>query len=206
MPFNKMSSAIALILAVSSVTQASVITGRDPPLTVPCTPFGPADAFYYKLSGHSSPLYGVEVDAQSGLLTAVPTRDTSVKFQFEKCDAPSTGYIQGEPITEGFAPEYFGHVRHIDSGKCLRHRDATLDFELDDCPTIDDADLQLPFWFESPTEEGVVRYTGYLNTTAYPQPEWFAIQTGAPPFAIVTNQDGANGTPNQWVLARPIHV
>jgi hypothetical protein len=205
-PFGTLSSLVALNLAVSSFTQAAVITTRDDTPAAPCTPFGPADEIYYKLSGHSSPLYGVQIDIQSGLLTAVTGRDTNVQFQFEKCDAPSTGYIQGEPITEGYAPEYFGHVRHVESGKCLRQRDATLDFELGDCPSVDVADVQLPFWFESPAENGVVRFTGYQNTTAYPKPEWFATQLDAPPFAIVTNTDGANGTANQWVLARPIRT
>ncbi|KAJ7757065.1 hypothetical protein B0H16DRAFT_677660 [Mycena metata] len=68
---------------------------------------------------------------------------------------------------------------------------------------------QLPFWFESPNAAsgGVVRYTGYKNVTAYPQPWWFAGTNGnEPPFFIQTQEDAQTATANQWVLARPIRV
>ncbi|KAJ7757081.1 hypothetical protein B0H16DRAFT_1721545 [Mycena metata] len=202
-------SFLAIAIALSSGIQAAVPPRDVTPPVVDCQPFGTADEFYYTLSAHSSPLYGVQVDPATGLLQATSTRDTGDQFLFEQCNAPSTGYIQGQPITRGLAPDYFGHVRHVASGQCLRHQDKALTFILDTCPENDVADEQLPFWFESPDagSGGVVRYTGYKNKTAYPKPWWFAGTNGnEPPFFIQTQRDAQMATANQWVLAHPIRV
>lgn len=193
----------AVALALAGLTHASPISARS---DAPCTAFGQPDEFYYKLSAHSSPLHGVEISKETGLLSAVQARDTNVQFQFERCDAPSTGYVQGQPIAEGQAAVYFGHVVDVASGKCLHHRADSLDFDLQSCPSTDVAEEQLPFWFETTNEHGSVRFTGYKNTTAYPDPVWFDKETSAVPYAIKTQQAAQNGDPNQWVLARPIRV
>lgn len=67
------------------------------------------------------------------------------------------------------------------------------------------AKTQLPFWFELVNGDNI-RFTGYKNTTAYPQPEWFAIPPDETPFDIKTQQKGHNGKPNQYVLSRPIRT
>lgn len=200
--FTLLASALALMITMSSLSEAAVIE-RDVGQTVSCTPLGVSDEVYFKQSAHSDPLFGVKISSKSEKLIATKKRDTGEKFQFLRCDAPSTGYVQGQPINAGYAGVYFGHVQHVSTGKCLKHDKSSLDFALADCPTKDTAKTQLPFWFES-VDGNNIRFTGYKNTTAYPQPEWFAIPPGGTPFDIKTQQQGHNGKPNQYVFSRPI--
>lgn len=202
--FTLLISALALMMAMTSTSEAAVIE-RDSASTVNCTPLGVSDEVYFKQTLHSDPLFGVKINKKTNKLIATKERDTNEKFQFLRCDAPSTGYIQGQPIKAGSAGVYFGHLQHISTGKCLQHDKKSLDFNLADCPTRDTAKTQLPFWFET-VDGSVTRFTGYKNTTAYPQPDWFAIPPKERPFNIKTQGKGPNGKSNQYAFVQPIRT